>query len=33
MIVAGFGLRRGGVNIDHPTTAELLRALGADTSH
>ena len=33
MIVAGFGLRRAGVNIDHPTTAELLRALGADTSH
>ena len=33
MIVAGFGLRRGGVNIDHPITAELLRALGADTSH
>ena len=33
MIVAGFGLRRAGVNIDHPTTADLLRVLGADTGH
>jgi len=33
MIVAGFGLRRAGVNVDHPTTAELLRTLGANTSH
>ena len=33
MIAAGFDFRRAGVNIDHPITAEFLRALGADTSH
>ena len=30
-IAAGMGLRRAGVNIHHPSTAEMLRALGADT--
>jgi hypothetical protein len=31
-IASGRGVRRGGVNIDHPRTAELLATLGATTA-